>query len=66
MLAEKVMEKAKPNRSLFNKVNVFLIKLPHLKAEDLLEMLTNVMFKAILIFGVPYFIYVFIKFLSIY
>lgn len=65
MLAEKVFEKEKSDRPIVHGLRHIVKKISYLKADDLLEMLTNAMFKIILLLGIPYFIFVFIKFLLI-
>jgi len=43
----------------------FKNKIMAIDPEKWVENMTNVMFKAILIFGIPYFLFVLIKFLSL-
>ncbi|MFC7392674.1 hypothetical protein [Scopulibacillus cellulosilyticus] len=66
MIAGKVLEKAKPKRSFTDAAKTFIKSFNKFQPEDLLEKLTNVMFKIILFLGIPYFIFIFIKFLMIY
>ncbi|MBM7645250.1 hypothetical protein JOD45_001461 [Scopulibacillus daqui] len=66
MIAGKILEKAKPKRSFIHSVKSFIKDFNKIQPEDLLEKMTNVMFKMILFLGIPYFIFIFIKFLMIY
>ncbi|MFD2616650.1 hypothetical protein [Terrilactibacillus laevilacticus] len=48
---------------LFRKLSRSIRNLQHLTAEALLEKITSLMFGMILLLGIPYFIYILIRFL---
>ncbi|MFC4617759.1 hypothetical protein ACFO4N_03345 [Camelliibacillus cellulosilyticus] len=64
MLAEKMIQKAQEQKTDYRTVaDRYIRRLEKMNPEDIVGTLANVMFKLVLFFGIPYFLFVFVKFL---